>query len=189
MNTTRHRRHRDGFTLIELLIVVAIIGILAAIAVPNFLNARTRAVIARVESDLRSLKSALEMYRIDNNSYLRHASAFNYFNELAPLTTPISYIASIPMDPFVIPYYKPNDPSVTLHGGMYTYQNCAEEPGYCGGSAGLYFKELYERGAEYFLWSVGPDSQEGYSGRGYFMFQYDMSNGLKSAGDIIVYAP
>ncbi|HPA45329.1 MAG TPA: prepilin-type N-terminal cleavage/methylation domain-containing protein, partial [bacterium] len=60
---------RRAFTLIELLIVVAIIGILAAIAVPNFLNARVRAKIAKVDSDQNALSKALEMYLLDNNSY------------------------------------------------------------------------------------------------------------------------
>ena len=58
-----------AFTLIELLIVVAIIGILAAIAVPNFLNAQIRAKIARVEADLKAMATAIEMYRMDNNAY------------------------------------------------------------------------------------------------------------------------
>lgn len=58
-----------GFTLIELLIVVAIIAILAAIAVPNFLEAQTRSKVARVRSDMRSLATALESYYVDNNSY------------------------------------------------------------------------------------------------------------------------
>ena len=180
---------RPGFTLIELLIVVAIIGILAAIAVPNFLNAQTRAKVARAESDLRSLKMALEMYRLDNNSYLRKGAAFNYANELSPLTTPIAYMASVPPDPFVKQHDK-TDYSWTLHGGFYTYQNCDEEPGYCGNTSMPYFSELFQNGTKYFLWSVGPDQREGYnSGGAYDMFQYDMSNGLKTAGDIIVYAP
>ena len=59
--------NRRAFTLIELLIVVAIIGILAAMAVPNFLNAQVRAKIGRVYADLRSIQTALEMYTIDNN--------------------------------------------------------------------------------------------------------------------------
>lgn len=60
---------KRGFTLIELLIVVAIIAILAAIAVPNFLEAQTRAKISRVKNDHRSIATALESYAVDNNQY------------------------------------------------------------------------------------------------------------------------
>ena len=59
-------RKSMGFTLIELLIVVAIIAILAAIAVPNFLEAQTRSKVSRVKSDLRTLKTAFEAYLVDH---------------------------------------------------------------------------------------------------------------------------
>jgi prepilin-type N-terminal cleavage/methylation domain-containing protein len=62
-------RRIKGFTLIELLIVVAIIAILAAIAVPNFLEAQTRSKVSRVRADLRSLATGVESYFVDNNSY------------------------------------------------------------------------------------------------------------------------
>jgi prepilin-type N-terminal cleavage/methylation domain-containing protein len=58
-----------GFTLIELLIVVAIIAILAAIAVPNFLEAQVRSKVSRVQTDLRTLATALESYKVDYNRY------------------------------------------------------------------------------------------------------------------------
>jgi prepilin-type N-terminal cleavage/methylation domain-containing protein len=58
-----------AFTLIELLIVVAIIAILAAIAVPNFLEAQTRAKVSRAKTDMRSLATGLEAYMVDNNAY------------------------------------------------------------------------------------------------------------------------
>ncbi|CAN5477811.1 hypothetical protein BH09SUM1_BH09SUM1_10040 [soil metagenome] len=61
-------KKRFGFTLIELLIVVAIIAILAAIAVPNFLEAQTRAKVSRVKSDLRTMATAIESYYIDYNN-------------------------------------------------------------------------------------------------------------------------
>jgi prepilin-type N-terminal cleavage/methylation domain-containing protein len=58
-----------GFTLIELLIVVAIIAILAAIAVPNFLEAQIRSKVSRIKADQRSVATALESYYVDNNTY------------------------------------------------------------------------------------------------------------------------
>lgn len=60
---------KKAFTLIELLIVVAIIAILAAIAVPNFLEAQTRAKVSRVKADFRTIATAVEVYHLDNNQY------------------------------------------------------------------------------------------------------------------------
>ena len=60
---------RKGFTLIELLIVVVIIGILAAIAIPKFANTKEKAVLAGMKSDLRNLVTAQEAYFSDNQSY------------------------------------------------------------------------------------------------------------------------
>ena len=63
------RNRLRGFTLIELLIVVAIIAILAAIAVPNFLEAQTRSKVSRVKSDMRTIATGLESYQVDYNRY------------------------------------------------------------------------------------------------------------------------
>ena len=62
-------RRQSGFTLIELLIVIAIIGILAAIAIPNLLNAVQRGKQKRTMSDMRALATAVEAYAVDNNNY------------------------------------------------------------------------------------------------------------------------
>ena len=63
------KRDSKGFTLIELLIVVAIIGIIAAIAIPNLLNAIDRGKQKRTMADLRSVGTAVESYSVDNNQY------------------------------------------------------------------------------------------------------------------------
>lgn len=103
-------RTPKGFTLIELLIVVAIIAILAAIAVPNFLEAQVRAKVSRAKTDMRSVATALESYAVDNN---RYPVAYNFgtgggiptpknprIQRLLPLTTPIAYLTSLPQDVF-----------------------------------------------------------------------------------------
>ncbi len=101
---------KTGFTLIELLIVVAIIAILAAIAVPNFLEAQTRAKVSRTENDLRTIDLAMETYFIDNNGYpaayrdswlIQPLGSQNVAQCYPPhLTTPISYLTDIPVDIF-----------------------------------------------------------------------------------------
>ena len=60
-------KNRGGFTLVEIMIVVAIIALLAAIAVPNFLRARKRSQATRVLEDLRMLDSALDQYAIETS--------------------------------------------------------------------------------------------------------------------------
>lgn len=110
------KRRRRGFTLIELLIVVAIIAILALIAVPNFLEAQTRAKVSRVKADHRSLATALEAYYVDNNSYplldswagtnqpsmtVRRRTLSWPGKFWRDLTTPISYMTSALLDAFV----------------------------------------------------------------------------------------
>ncbi len=91
MNGKRHK----GFTLIELLIVVAIIAILAAIAVPNFLEALTRTRVSRAKTDLRTVATCVETYRADYNAYPEPIRA---------LSSPVAYIsdAYVP-DPFANP--------------------------------------------------------------------------------------
>jgi type II secretion system protein G len=94
-----------AFTLIELLIVVAIIAILAAIAVPNFLEAQVRSKVSRVRNDLRAIATALESYSVDNLSrYPWVNQSPGYAIPPGPdpggLTTPVAYMTSVPTDPF-----------------------------------------------------------------------------------------
>ena len=63
------RKSKKGFTLIELLIVVAIIGILAAIAIPQFSAYRAKAYNSAAQSDLKNFKTNLEAYYADNTFY------------------------------------------------------------------------------------------------------------------------
>ena len=85
------KRNAKGFTLIELLIVVAIIGIIAAIAIPNLLNAIDRGKQKRTMADLRSVGTAVEEYSIDNNFYPVAATVAALEDQVSP-----SYIRALP---------------------------------------------------------------------------------------------
>ena len=87
-------RRQKGFTLIELLIVVAIIGIIAAIAIPNLLNAINRGRQKRTMADLRSLATAIESYQVDFNFYPKVA-ALGPVRDLDDYLSP-TYIKRIP---------------------------------------------------------------------------------------------
>ncbi len=72
------RNTRQGFTLIELLIVVVIIGILAAIAIPKFANTKEKAYVAQMKSDLRNLVTAEEAFFADSVKYTSTMSQLKY---------------------------------------------------------------------------------------------------------------
>lgn len=94
MNT---RSNKQGFTLIELLVVIAIIGILSSVVLASIKDVRMRANDAARISDIRSIKTAMEMYRSDNNQYPQYAGPDEsvYLKRLAPFLAP-TYIPMMP---------------------------------------------------------------------------------------------
>ncbi len=186
-------RFGSGFTLIELLIVVAIIGILAAIAVPNFLNAQTKAKVSKAFSDMKALGTAIEMYNIDYNSYPggpefwegSHPWWQKHTYRYHQLTTPVSYMSSIPIDPF-----QTNTPQNlnselgTIWDGGYVYDE-ARRPG-----GGYETMLMYGDGYKYAARSPGPAlnwaSNLSHGGK---IIGYAPSNGLISDGIIAVLGP
>ena len=172
---------KTGFTLIELLIVVAIIAILAAIAIPNFLAAQVRAKVSRVEGELRNLAIGLESYYTDNNDYppdsLHGAASWQTIYPWRPITTPIAYITSIPRDLF--------NPESAIPGvaGYYTY---IQEPG--GRQFGPDQNGISFRWCEY---SYGPSRTNIYQKMDWSPVtgKYDPTNGIVSYGQIGRYGP
>ena len=86
-------RNAKGFTLIELLIVVVIIGILAAIAIPKFASTKEKAYLASMKSDLRNLATAEEGYFADNQVYLA-GNASNLVGVATPLDATTQFVPS-----------------------------------------------------------------------------------------------
>ncbi|MEQ8818874.1 MAG: type II secretion system protein [Sumerlaeia bacterium] len=196
--TTPRRR---AFTLIELLIVTAIISILASIAVPNFLEAQTRAKVARVLNDERIMATALESYHVDFGQYPPRQTEKNLIlymdacaegrtqnrpadmgeaeekvEDLARLTTPISYLSQIPIDPFETKLAPP-------HNVLEYWDR-------------LIINSIEKCVDEWAIVSVGPDGIMGQpSSLGdyprdpllssqSFRFDYDPTNGTVSEGNI-----
>ena len=179
----------NAFTLIELLIVVAIIGILAAIAVPNFLNAQVRAKVARAEADLRSIRTAFEMYRLDNNTY---PPTNNDPENWEMLQEPIAYLSFTPLDIFWTEMQMSKDSArYGQHGGYYMAWHIIWLDGVTqagSGWTGPTVFNAYRSGAKYILLSRGPDGQEEIASQPDAIL-YDLSNGVNSWGDIIVFGP
>jgi len=88
-------KRQKGFTLIELLIVVAIIGIIAAIAIPNLLNAINRGRQKRTMSDIRSIATAMEAYSVDFNFYPKVAVGSASITAIDSYITP-TFIKRLP---------------------------------------------------------------------------------------------
>jgi prepilin-type N-terminal cleavage/methylation domain-containing protein len=198
-------RTRSGFTLIELLIVVAIIAILAAIAVPNFLEAQVRSKVARVKSDMRSVTTAVESYFIDYNRYpiaalwVARITPNSFNNRLRGITTPVAYMTSLPLDTFrekdtQAPTFEYTDRTTAVSGAsfplipnynLFVNQNAFD----------LYYTKRTGVNLRWIMFSVGPDRKSDYQQVGGTVAEatalvngvrrtYDPTNGTISTGDI-----
>ncbi len=188
-----------AFTLIELLIVVAIIGVLAAIAVPNFLQAQTRAKVARVYSDHRSVSTALNAYYMDHNNYAPDAwttgrGQDNFFlNTIYQLTTPIAYMSSLnlPDTFFTRPKGAGGEPLIPgLDTVSYRYFALGMVPSWGSVTNNDYKAAILashgpDRENNDGEWGVLPGNQSGVSSRRNAAFLYDPTNGVVSKGDIV----
>lgn len=184
---SRDRLCSKGFTLIELLIVIAIILILIAIALPNFLEAQLRAKVAKVKGDLRSVGMAMDSYLLDFKMYPEDhdPSEIIAWRGLFRLSSPIKYIAALPADIFN-----------TKNSGFTN-----EEPSFELASTGftpLMAKTRRPKVNAFVVFSHGPDRIDQfddnddwpfgapatlcYNGTGYL--NYSPTNGSSSLGDI-----
>jgi len=177
------RRSRAS-TLIELLIVVAILAILAAIAVPNFLEAQVRAKVSRAKADMRSMATAIEAYRVDYSRYPTAEFATPLTPRVASLTTPIAYLASIFPDPFFLH-------RTSWYGGTENVYCYAPGNIYMGGSPE--FNNAQYRHTIFSLASRGPDRRLLFAYCASHpaavtslarLFTYDPTNGTISSGEV-----
>ncbi len=201
--------NREGFTLIELLIVIAIILILIAIALPNFLEAQIRARVTKSYAELRTYQTALESYYLDWGMFPRdHDSAWPYFqpeqNGFTQLTTPLQYLKTLPQDPFGTNVASnSNDISGVPRDRAFFYEGSSgSDNDACGGHI-----TPYQTGSPsppnrvmaklciqaYLAQGIGPDQKENTDGNDSFpyrqsgiigMTSYSATNGTRSRGDL-----
>jgi prepilin-type N-terminal cleavage/methylation domain-containing protein len=192
--------HKQGFTLIELLIVVAIIAILAAIAVPNFLEAQTRSKVSRVLADIRTMKVGMESYRVDNNDFpgffeapspgFNSQSNYNVPSAGYALSTPVAYLTSSQfLDPFV-PAQQSGKKWIVVYSS-----NADAKGAERANNAAL----ARSKKNCYAFSSYGPDKTDNTQVNGWpyrwtgsgdvWAPQYDPTNGTVSAGDVMASEP
>jgi prepilin-type N-terminal cleavage/methylation domain-containing protein len=201
-----------AFTLIELLIVVAIIAILAAIAVPNFLEAQTRSKVSRAKADMRTLATGLTCYFTDNNQ--KFPPDIDYYkggmttpnpildkywltrNTLPLITTPVAYLTSVD---YREPFTPEANTDVPFLGDQslisFMYFDQSNNP-YSWGAHNmdpLPWLRGHRKRDSCIITSKGPDGKNNSSEWSFLMdlwpqnidSLYDPTNGTVSGGDIV----
>lgn len=208
---------RWGFTLIELLIVIAIILILIAIALPNFLEAQVRAKVTRAKAELRTVATAVESYRTANSHYcyptqrgMQIALSVTRKQELdyiikgkhpgygsvpEELTTPIGYLPKALEDFFKYGYFgvtSENDLNLPFGHPWRRYSYASRE----AGAAFVWNPDVHSaqrrdefRSKQWLALSLGPDHVEDMLSPFNPMVEYSPTNGTVSRGDISTVGP
>lgn len=181
---------KNGFTLIELLIVIAIILILIAIALPNFLEAQIRAKVTKAEGEIRSLGTAIEAYQTDWGHYPLDGDDYESFDPsrwavrlvLNQVTTPVAYMTEVPLDPFHQEFVEFGGGEQLLFPGPGPYVYSYNTPTSFAGGQGLGANG--GKPIAYGLTSLGPSlTFDSVAAQG--ALRYSATNGTKSLGDII----
>ncbi|HOE64462.1 MAG TPA: prepilin-type N-terminal cleavage/methylation domain-containing protein [Candidatus Sumerlaeota bacterium] len=191
-------RRFKGFTLIELLIVVAIIAILAAIAVPNFLEAQVRSKVTKMKANLRTVATALESYFTDSNRYpfTTHppfwpSSPQEERWKVYPgaLTTPVKYVSSD--EPMIDVFRAAHGFKTRLANQIMYLPSNNYTSLYTGTNTSVYAAQVNRYGY-WTIRSAGPDTwyqnyfgmKGDYDAGGWGQASYDPTNGTVSGGDI-----
>jgi prepilin-type N-terminal cleavage/methylation domain-containing protein len=201
---------KRAFTLIELLIVVAILAVLAAIAVPNLMEAQTSSKTSNVVAGMRAVRTAIESYMVDWGEYPPNRTDHDQVMHMdgmmrmafvpTTLTSPIAYIEVIPLDVF-----KPKIMHDHVHSYMYLSPLNVSEMARQDYRARVEERDVATTPVpRYALFSAGPDQKYGAmmmltgmeTPPQYMMMyppsrspvQYDPTNGTLSTGDIVRFA-
>lgn len=184
---------RKGFTLIELLIVVAIIAILAAIAVPNFLEAQTRSKVSRLKADFRTLATGIEAYAVDNNRVPRMLHDTFYPGDTLPsdtgpqpaygnvwwgLSTPVAYLTKS----HYIDIFQDKNLNTALDEQYYSYHDLQKYQEQYPSSD--FWPQALNFYGKWRLISVGPDRRYDHAFTRSAQLPYDPTNGTISLGNI-----
>lgn len=186
--------HR-AFTYIELTFVMMLIAILAAIAVPNFLEAKTRSAVARSQADLSLLAMSVETYRLEHRAYPLNSTPGRPNGwDLKALTTPIAYMMSLPADSMTRTDMRGGRHPRPMPQTPYNYFNGVQLDAEAGLRVGGPPDSFLPGWHAALIWGLGPGSAlpaeepkpatTVHEGGRFEILYYEATNGTVSTGDI-----